>query len=317
MTANNAAFPATLIVGDGGYPAIQDAIDASVDGDEIIVEPGVYYENIEFLGKDIILRSIDPLDQDVVTSTVIDGQGLLPVVTFDGTEGTTCVLSGFTIRNGLGHEFIFDRGNEVIIEYWGGAIQGNVTEAQVDHCRFRENRAHSGMTAWLGGSFLYNDIKDNINLEHNGSEPFSADSDMRTCFGDIAYNKIENAYQGSGIYNSAPYIHHNYITRCNGGIGGYGIVDHNLVVDNGSGGIGGIQDYYEISAEIFNNVVIGSGLRGIASSDVPIYNNIICFNNLDGILQYGGGIDGCDGPIYHNIVAFNHASIYGGGDVFL
>ncbi|MBN1518098.1 hypothetical protein JXA32_16170, partial [Candidatus Sumerlaeota bacterium] len=85
------AFASTLVVGaSGDYTTIQSAIDAAADGDEIIVEPGVYYENIEFNGKDIILRSTDPLDQDVVTSTVIDGQGLLPVVTFRGDEGTTC-----------------------------------------------------------------------------------------------------------------------------------------------------------------------------------------------------------------------------------
>ncbi|MBN1516106.1 hypothetical protein JXA32_06020 [Candidatus Sumerlaeota bacterium] len=45
------AAASTLIVGDGGYNTIQNAIDAAVDGDEIIVEPGVYYENIEFNGK--------------------------------------------------------------------------------------------------------------------------------------------------------------------------------------------------------------------------------------------------------------------------
>ncbi|MBN1517428.1 hypothetical protein JXA32_12770 [Candidatus Sumerlaeota bacterium] len=284
-----------------------------MEGDEIIVTSGTYYENIEFGGKNIILRSTDPLDEDVVTSTVIDGQGLLPVVIFSGDEGTTSVVSGFTIRNGLGIMYLFDLGSEIVVEYWGGGIYGNSTQAQIDHCHIRENQAHTGMSVYYAGSVLHNVIEDNINLPDTGSVSFGSASDIRACVGEIAYNRIENDRQGKGISNSAYYIHHNYITRCEVGIGGFGVVERNIVIDNDSIGISGIEDYQEISGIITGNIIWDCTYRGIWSSDAPIYNNIICFNNLNGDSFYGGGIDGCDGLISHNLVAFNYASLLGGG----
>ncbi len=59
--------------GTGDFASIQEAIDASVDGDEIIVHPGTYYENVRFNGKNITLRSEDPTDWGAVEKTIIDG----------------------------------------------------------------------------------------------------------------------------------------------------------------------------------------------------------------------------------------------------
>ncbi len=87
--------------GSGDFAVIQEAIDAAQDGDTIIVHPGTFYENIHFLGKNIVLRSVDPEDRECVESTIIDGQQLGSVVTFAGTEDETCELSGFTITNGM------------------------------------------------------------------------------------------------------------------------------------------------------------------------------------------------------------------------
>ena len=60
-------------------PTIQAAINASVNGDEIIVAQGTYPEAIDFLGKAITVRSTDPTDPVVVmqpTSTST-GSGIL------------------------------------------------------------------------------------------------------------------------------------------------------------------------------------------------------------------------------------------------
>ena len=82
------------------HSTIQAAIEVAVDGDEIIVSPGTYGENIDFLGKQITVKSTDPNDSNVVTNTIIDGGQAGCVVTFDNGEGNNSVLSGVTIRNG-------------------------------------------------------------------------------------------------------------------------------------------------------------------------------------------------------------------------
>ena len=57
------------------YCSIQTAINAAVNGDEVIVAEGVYFENINFNGKAITLRSTDPLNPAVVAATIINGGG--------------------------------------------------------------------------------------------------------------------------------------------------------------------------------------------------------------------------------------------------
>ena len=84
------------------YQTIQTAIDAASSGSIIIVDPGIYYENIDFRGKSIIVRSSDPADPDVVALTVIDGGGRGTAVAFRQGESRSAVLSGFTIRGGSG-----------------------------------------------------------------------------------------------------------------------------------------------------------------------------------------------------------------------
>ena len=68
--ASGVAVAATINV-PANYSTIQAAIDASVNGDEVVVDPNTYYEAINFLGKAITLRSAsgDPND------TIIDGIG--------------------------------------------------------------------------------------------------------------------------------------------------------------------------------------------------------------------------------------------------
>ena len=51
----------------GDYSTIQEAINASVDGDSITVAPGTYYENINFYGKNIKVVGEDQ------ATTIIDG----------------------------------------------------------------------------------------------------------------------------------------------------------------------------------------------------------------------------------------------------
>ncbi len=66
---------ADIINVPGDQPTIQAGIDAAFDGDEVVVAEGEYFENINFSGKAITVRSTDPTDPMVVVNTVIDGTG--------------------------------------------------------------------------------------------------------------------------------------------------------------------------------------------------------------------------------------------------
>ncbi len=79
----------------GPKATIQAAIDAACNGDEIIVAPGTYGENITFAGKNLYLRSA--LGRDV---SVIQSAARGPVVIFGMGEGRDSILEGFGITGG-------------------------------------------------------------------------------------------------------------------------------------------------------------------------------------------------------------------------
>jgi parallel beta-helix repeat protein len=85
---------------DTVHKTIKAGIDAATNGDEVEVAEGTYYEEVDFEGKAITLRSTNPNDWDVVTATIIDANGLAqPGVKFVSGEDANSVLSGFTIQN--------------------------------------------------------------------------------------------------------------------------------------------------------------------------------------------------------------------------
>lgn len=103
----SAGFAETFVVdagGSGTHLTVSSAIDASSNGDEIIVMPGTYAETIDFGGRSIRIRSTNPKDSATVAQTVIDGAGGGPVVTFSSGESSQAVLQGMTIANGFTNE---------------------------------------------------------------------------------------------------------------------------------------------------------------------------------------------------------------------
>ncbi len=115
------------------YPTIQLAIDASTNGDEVVVAPGTYLETINFNGKAIIVRSSGGADV-----TTIDGQGSGSVVTCDSDEGAETVLEGFSITGGAGTDLFSDG------RTWGGGMLNKGSSPTVSACIFVANTSLHG-----------------------------------------------------------------------------------------------------------------------------------------------------------------------------
>ena len=81
------------------FPTIQYAVDAAVDGDEIIVAPGTYSstagEVVDMRGKEIWLHSSGGAEV-----TIIDGEGTRRGILCNNNETSNTVIEGFTITNG-------------------------------------------------------------------------------------------------------------------------------------------------------------------------------------------------------------------------
>jgi Right handed beta helix region len=99
-------------------PTIQAGIDAAVNGDTVLVSPGTYVENINFLGKAITVTSSNEAD-----STIIDGGGTASVVTFITGETSSSVLDGFTLQNGFDP---FGDGGAIKIDGASPIVRNNV-----------------------------------------------------------------------------------------------------------------------------------------------------------------------------------------------
>jgi parallel beta-helix repeat protein len=149
----------TLYVPTGQYPTIQSAINAAGNGDVVIVSPATYYENINFCGKAITVRSVNPDDPNVVAATVINGShpadpNIGSVVTFASGEDTNSVLSGFTITGGTGSWLLVSWEFKGLC--WnrcgGGVVCYNMSAPTISKNVFINNIAGQG-----GGVYIYGD----------------------------------------------------------------------------------------------------------------------------------------------------------------
>ena len=90
----------------GDYTIIQDAINASTDGDTVLVWPGTYYENLDMNLHNITLASLDLTtgDTQYKYNTIIDGSYNKEACVWSHTWETAFTIQGFTLQNGSGHE---------------------------------------------------------------------------------------------------------------------------------------------------------------------------------------------------------------------
>src|SRR5215468_6415481 len=92
LLLTTSVFGGTIIHVPADQPTIQAGINAANSGDTVLVAPGTYIENINFMGKAITVKS-----SNGAKMTIIDGGGVAPVMTFSSSESASSVLSGFTL----------------------------------------------------------------------------------------------------------------------------------------------------------------------------------------------------------------------------
>ena len=126
---------ATLLV-PSEYPSIQSAIEASSDGDTIIISAGIYYESmINSGGKNIIISGeVDLVGSPLVT---IDGQGEGIIFMFNGADGPGCTIENLIIQNSSGNAVWMYSSNPVI-----------------RNCTFSNNVGESVSAIWGSDSIL-------------------------------------------------------------------------------------------------------------------------------------------------------------------
>jgi len=151
VTLSSAAVCNTIHV-PKDYAKIQDAIKAASTGDTVIVDPGTYIENIDFLGKDITVKS--RLGPEV---TLIDANMQDSGVVFINGETKKAVIDGFTITNGCGHHHI-GYGNV------GGGIYCLDSKPSI-----RNNIIVNNKSIYGGGIACYKGVAKIINCEIKGN----------------------------------------------------------------------------------------------------------------------------------------------------
>jgi len=123
------------------YATIQAAVNASVDGDRILVAPEVYNETIDLKGRAIHLLAVAGPDM-----TVIDGTGLPgSILLCDSGEDEDTIIQGFTITGGTGTNFFG--------QIYGGGLFCKFTDPTIIDCIFVDNDILDvGSTQTSGGA---------------------------------------------------------------------------------------------------------------------------------------------------------------------
>ncbi len=225
--------------GPADFNSIQAAIDDANDSDIVLIRPGIYTgdrnRDIDFCGKAIIVRSVDPNDPDIVTSTIIDCEGQGRGFNFHSGEGIDSVILGLTITGGVANDGsgILIQTSSPSIKYCnitgnssGGGLHIKDGSPVISHCTISDNKS-----GWNGGGIFSNDSSPIItNCTIIGNQAFNEGAgiccwdgtpSIRNC---IIRNNITTRRRGGGIACRRSNLE---ITNC--------IIADNLAGDNGGG----------------------------------------------------------------------------------
>ncbi|UCC79444.1 MAG: right-handed parallel beta-helix repeat-containing protein, partial [Candidatus Zixiibacteriota bacterium] len=311
MLTHSLCWP-TIINIPADYPTIQQGIDASVDGDTVLVQPGIYYENINFLGHNIVLGSLflTTGDTSYIEQTVIDGESAGTVVRFWGNEDSTAAISGFTIQNGFAE--------------YGGGITCYHSTPEISNNIIRLNEATEGgggIDCYVANpSIIGNSIIENSSgftgggIYCNGASPLILNNSIR--------DNWTRSY-GGGIYcrfNANAGIIENDIMG-NYGYSGAGIyvtvsdptIDDNRISGNEGHGIFCDESEADIKYNSINGNSAGSGAGIYVNGNLaPVIEHNLIYSNISS--ESGGGIT-CesDASIINNTIVGNTSGNGGGG----
>ena len=279
------AFSATIYVPDN-YATIQGAIDASSNGDVVIVRPGTYVENIDFVGKAITVKS-----EQGASVTIIDGNEAGSVVIFDTEEGRDSVLEGFTITNGLavyppnGHGGGIYCGQNSSPTIIGNIICSNIADDEGGgiYCDYSSPLVKDNLIiqnhGFLGGgiyckntsypAFVENIISDNVSYFFGGGLHF--DDCSPVIIDNFISGNIVSYAHGGGLFfvSSSGTLFGNLITQ-------------NTAADSG----GAIYCEWSSSLTLVNNTICnnsapntGGGIRLYTYCDMTMSNTVLWNNN--------------------------------------
>jgi hypothetical protein len=248
----------------GSYATIQSAILASSNGDTVLVEPGTYFENINFRGRKIVVTSrfYQNFDLSYIQNTIINGSTPIQpdsascVIITSGADSTT-VLQGFTLTGGKGTKWQDEHGAGRYTEGGGILIAFSAPVIQFNIIKFNEAVTTGGGISGAGGG--------GIRL---------GDGNPKILNNIIIYNK---GFYGAGVVvNYSGVTIKNNLICSNFGAVNYGagaglwinnnngttpkIIENNTIVNNSaSAGTGGVNIYSgTINVTLRNNIIWGN-----------------------------------------------------------
>lgn len=280
------------------YPAIQTAINASVNGDTILVEPGTYTENIIFRGKKIVLTSRFYINNDLsyIASTIIDGSSpsqpdSASVVRIHNGEDSTTVLQGFTITGGKGTKWQDEHGAGRYTE--GGGILIALCHPIIRYNIIENNEcinAPAGIASTGGGGIRLGDghplILNNIIRNNRAMYGGGIVSNHSTCtiMNNLVYNNAEfqavtgrPCYGGGGVW-------------INGGGESSKLINNTILYNSASGstgpsaGRGGGVLITAVTVDIRNNIIWGNTqiIGGQLTNALGSGSYTIAYNDIQG-----------------------------------